>query len=718
MNPIDDAILFLKNKVLPYEPFEEVGKLTALRLLPREHLSTVEQPQVIGGTDYGGTGHFEEQASDMGLETVPGWAEGENIHGTWVYPPDLKNIGNPDVNYNLNREMALVGTLDKKPEWHGKRLNEEGFKYGGYDKDDFREVPTHSSTQLANISLAARALQHGASPSEMDPRVAAIMNSLQEAHIPHSVANPLKETWGKPVTRAPLHGIYKPGAFTGRKVASEPMEIAMRLLKAGPSGTSRSDFSRFHLPTELNTENLTQYLQEQGGTANLGDLIQPYLMGQFTDNSNNTPLSYQEQQIDQNQELQDAPFPLTQNNAEAFANQFQTNEGYGLPWKRPQGENKVQQDLLSNILRVLHGRIRQQGDIYDMKPPRTYRKFPTKDDRNLDMNAQTKRLHTGTKGRTLERMNRYMNTPISVRTGEPMEITMRLLKMPLLPESVRDAGVDKYGINEYTADFEHPETGKIYPMQGYVDRDEAGTFIYPPNIKPPKESPPIAGDGHSLAGAIGEAVFMPHIDYPNPQEKEWTGSPYIRERDPFAEGNEFGEESLPVGMGTAMYDLAAIMADKRHGAKIVPSPARSHQAQQMWAKHEDKGYWPVKTGEPMEIAMRLLKDRVSPEAKRHKLEYDTKYESSPERVKYREDLNRERRKRGMYGDHSHRDISHTEGGKLTVEGEHSNRARHFKERGTLRKRHIKVLKPNTPKPSNQEPIPVESKGDHQSYTHD
>ena len=61
---------------------------------------------------------------------------------------------------------------------------------------------------------------------------------------------------------------------------------------------------------------------------------------------------------------------------------------------------------------------------------------------------------------------------------------------------------------------------------------------------------------------------MPHVDYPNPQEKEWTGSPYIRERDPFAEGNEFGEESLPVGMGTAMYDLAAIMADKRHGAKI------------------------------------------------------------------------------------------------------------------------------------------------------
>ena len=80
----------------------------------------------------------------------------------------------------------------------------------------------------------------------------------------------------------------------------------------------------------------------------------------------------------------------------------------------------------------------------------------------------------------------------------------------------------------------------------------------------------------------------------------------------------------------------------------------------------------------------LLKERKSPEAFRHKKEYDSKYEASPERVKYREGLNNERRKRGMYGDHSHRDISHTEGGKLTVENEHDNRARHFKDEGTLR----------------------------------
>ena len=94
---------------------------------------------------------------------------------------------------------------------------------------------------------------------------------------------------------------------------------------------------------------------------------------------------------------------------------------------------------------------------------------------------------------------------------------------------------------------------------------------------------------------------------------------------------------------------------------------------------------PIATGEPMEIAFQLLKGRkMSPEAKKHKLEYDTKYQSSPERVKYRVELNRERRRRGIYGSGNGKDVSHTKGGKLTLENEHDNRARHFKGRGTLR----------------------------------
>ena len=86
--------------------------------------------------------------------------------------------------------------------------------------------------------------------------------------------------------------------------------------------------------------------------------------------------------------------------------------------------------------------------------------------------------------------------------------------------------------------------------------------------------------------------------------------------------------------------------------------------------------------EPMNIAMQLLKERVSPEAKRHKLEYDKKYESSPERVKYREELNRERRRRHIMG-RGGPDMSHTKDHTIVPESPHTNRARHFKDKGTL-----------------------------------
>lgn len=79
----------------------------------------------------------------------------------------------------------------------------------------------------------------------------------------------------------------------------------------------------------------------------------------------------------------------------------------------------------------------------------------------------------------------------------------------------------------------------------------------------------------------------------------------------------------------------------------------------------------------------LHKRAMSPEAKRHKLEYDTKYESTPERLKYREELKRERRRRGIDGKGGP-DMSHTKEHTLVAEDPHTNRARHFKERGTLK----------------------------------
>tara|TARA_R110001583_G_scaffold11759_3_gene52785 strand:- start:4939 stop:5682 length:744 start_codon:yes stop_codon:yes gene_type:complete len=87
-------------------------------------------------------------------------------------------------------------------------------------------------------------------------------------------------------------------------------------------------------------------------------------------------------------------------------------------------------------------------------------------------------------------------------------------------------------------------------------------------------------------------------------------------------------------------------------------------------------------GEAMKVGDVLVKERISPEAIAHKLEYDKKYESNPVRVKYREDLNRERRKRHIYGKGGP-DMSHTSQHTIVPEDPHTNRARHFKNKGTL-----------------------------------
>ena len=89
-----------------------------------------------------------------------------------------------------------------------------------------------------------------------------------------------------------------------------------------------------------------------------------------------------------------------------------------------------------------------------------------------------------------------------------------------------------------------------------------------------------------------------------------------------------------------------------------------------------------RNSEPMSVGDVLVKERISPEAIAHKLEYDKKYESNPVRVKYREDLNRERRKRHIYGKGGP-DMSHTSQNTIVPEDPHANRARHFKSKGTL-----------------------------------
>jgi hypothetical protein len=55
--------------------------------------------------------------------------------------------------------------------------------------------------------------------------------------------------------------------------------------------------------------------------------------------------------------------------------------------------------------------------------------------------------------------------------------------------------------------------------------------------------------------------------------------------------------------------------------------------------------------------------------------YDKEYQKSPERVKYRSELNKANRKAGTYGNKDGLDMSHTTKGTLVMEPQSKNRAR-------------------------------------------
>lgn len=65
--------------------------------------------------------------------------------------------------------------------------------------------------------------------------------------------------------------------------------------------------------------------------------------------------------------------------------------------------------------------------------------------------------------------------------------------------------------------------------------------------------------------------------------------------------------------------------------------------------------------------------RKNKKARDKKKAYDTEYESTPERIRYRSELNKARRKRRLKGNPN--DLSHTDDGRLVLESKRRNRAR-------------------------------------------
>ena len=109
--------------------------------------------------------------------------------------------------------------------------------------------------------------------------------------------------------------------------------------------------------------------------------------------------------------------------------------------------------------------------------------------------------------------------------------------------------------------------------------------------------------------------------------------------------------------------------------------------------------------------MNVKKEAKSPKALAHKRKYETEYESSPARKKYRRELERERRKRGVAGKGGG-DMSHTKTGKIVVEDPHTNRARSHPSVGSTLKM-VVVKAPRIPRKKGQ---PANSKKHSDLYT--
>ena len=214
-------------------------------------------------------------------------------------------------------------------------------------------------------------------------------------------------------------------------LSHEVFEQAWALLKAATSYRMgrHSPYSTEHLPTEFDHESLNQYLSQNKGTT-LGDLISPYLQGEFTqfDSEIGTqPRSYQREPLQ---------FPLTQEEANEVMSHYQSDGGYGIPSSMAHrrgrqgsgygqlGDNRElhpSYEMLGNTIRTLQGRLRQNPDV-DFAPQRT---------------------QGGKRGVTAEsfanRNTEYMNTPVGVMAPDPttMEGDAIAPTMPIGPQGVK-----------------------------------------------------------------------------------------------------------------------------------------------------------------------------------------------------------------------------------------------------------------------------------------
>lgn len=285
--------------------------------------------------------------------------------------------------------------------------------------------------------------------------------------------------------------------------------------------------------------------------------------------------------------------------------------------------------------------------------------------------------------------------------SEPMDIAMRLLKRDL--SEMTDYEIDRARFANDNQELQNEERTRAMDRMAEFSRQNVTPFDYGDEVEEAYDD--IGDQDHSdyfgedidpnelyqyILENAGEEAAQNYVQqYKDARANYGGNTATMSQLDAYGISNQGDVNDFIESRESMTDDMRNIMPNDETVFDAFPYPEgvayNNKLSPPFTTTPQNESNFQMKyTGEPMDIAFQLLKERVSPEAKRHKLEYDKKYESSPERVKYREDLNRERRRRGIYGSHNHQDVSHTEGGKLTLEGEHENRARHFKDKGTLR----------------------------------
>lgn len=74
--------------------------------------------------------------------------------------------------------------------------------------------------------------------------------------------------------------------------------------------------------------------------------------------------------------------------------------------------------------------------------------------------------------------------------------------------------------------------------------------------------------------------------------------------------------------------------------------------------------------------------KLSPAARKRKLEYDKQYQKKPSQVKKRVEANKANRRAGTYGNKDGKDASHKANGRIVMESRSANRARNGMKKGS------------------------------------